>query len=90
MMRKTVEKLTTKTTKVFMRLREYNLKCNPRKCKWFITKIKILGYKVTGYGVKPESKKVLTKEFAISSNKKIITVTINPNKLFFKIYRRPF
>ena len=55
---KTIQKLIKITQRVFMRLREYNLKCNPKKCKWFITTIKFLGHEVTGYGVRPDAEKV--------------------------------
>lgn len=66
-MEKTIEELIKNTAKVFERLREYTLKCNPMKCKWFITTIKFLGHEVTGYGVRPdpeESESV--KKYAIS------------------------
>ena len=57
-MGKTIQELINNNQRIFMRLREYNLKCNPKKCRWFITTIKFLGHEVTGYGVRPDAEKV--------------------------------
>jgi len=54
-MRTTFEELKLNTDKVFLQLREFNLKCNPVKCKWFVTTIKFLDLEVTSQGVKPNA-----------------------------------
>ena len=44
--------------KMFFKLREFNLKCNPKKCKWFVTHLKFLGHEVSGFGVWLDEDKV--------------------------------
>ena len=57
--------LIDNSVKIFLKLREYNLKCNPKKCKWFVTHLKFLGHEVSGFGVWPDQEKVkVLKELA--------------------------
>ena len=50
--------LIDNSIKIFFKLREFNLKCNPKKCKWFVTHLKFLGHEVSGFGVWPDEDKV--------------------------------
>jgi len=43
---------------VLKRLKEFNLKINPDKCKWFATEIKVLGHIVDRFGIKMDPDKV--------------------------------
>lgn len=52
------EELIDNSVKIFMKLREFNLIWNPRKCKWFVTHQKFLGREVSGFGVWPDQAKV--------------------------------
>lgn len=44
-------------TKVFDRLRQYNLKLNIQKCKFFRTEVTYLGHNITDQGILPDSSK---------------------------------
>lgn len=44
-------------TKVFERLRHYNLKLNPEKCKFFKTEVTYLGDNITDQGILPDDSK---------------------------------
>lgn len=44
-------------TEVFKRLRHYNLKLNPSKCKFFQTEVVYLGHKITDKGILPDDSK---------------------------------
>lgn len=44
-------------TKVFQRLRKYNLKLNPKKCNWLQTEVTYLGHLITNEGIKPDPRK---------------------------------
>lgn len=44
-------------TTVFERLRHYNLKLNPAKCKFFLNEVTFLGHKVTDRGILPDDSK---------------------------------
>lgn len=52
-MRHHIKNLTT----VFERLRHYNLKLNPSKCKFFKSEVTYLGHKVTDKGILPDDSK---------------------------------
>lgn len=45
---------------IFMRLRHYNLKLNPQKCKFFRTEVAFLGHKITNDGILPDDSKFET------------------------------
>lgn len=44
-------------TKIFERLRKYNLKLNPSKCNFFQTEVTYLGHKITDKGILPDDTK---------------------------------
>ena len=46
--------------RVFERLRYYNLKLNPQKCKFFSTEVTYLGHKITNEGILPDDSKFQT------------------------------
>lgn len=55
--------------KVFERLRHYNLKLNPTKCKFFCTEVIYLGHKITDKGILPDSSKFqVIKDYPIPTN----------------------
>ena len=43
---------------VFERFRQYNIKVNPKKCKWFQKSIKILGHIVSENGIQMDPEKI--------------------------------
>ena len=45
---------------IFQRLRHYNLKLNPQKCKFFRTEVTYLGHKITNNGIWPDDSKFQT------------------------------
>lgn len=45
---------------IFKRLRHYNLKLNPQKCKFFRTEVTYLGHKITNTGILPDDSKFQT------------------------------
>lgn len=45
---------------IFQRLRNYNLKLNPQKCKFFRTEVTYLGHKITSNGILPDDSKFQT------------------------------
>lgn len=45
---------------IFKRLRHYNLKLNPQKCKFFRTEVTYLGHKITNNGILPDDSKFQT------------------------------
>lgn len=47
-------------TKVFDRIRKYNLKLNLKKCKFFNTEVTYLGHRITDKGILPDSSKYST------------------------------
>lgn len=55
---KTIEQHITRLEKVFQRLQEYNLKLNPKKCKFFKTKVTYLGHVVSSEGIQTDPSKV--------------------------------
>lgn len=44
-------------SKIFERLRQYNLKLNPEKCNFFQTEVTYLGHKITDKGILPDDSK---------------------------------
>lgn len=55
---------------VFERLRQYNLKINPEKCKFFQTEVIFLGHKCTSAGILPDDSKLkAVKNFPTPKNK---------------------
>lgn len=60
--------LIDNSVKMFFKLREFNLKCNPKKCKWFVTQSKFLGHKVSGFGVWPDQDKIKIKRIITTKN----------------------
>ena len=44
---------------VFERFRQYNIKVNPKKCKWFQKSIKILGHIVSENGIQMDPEKII-------------------------------
>lgn len=59
----------TNLQKVFERLRFYNLKLNPTKCKFFRTEVLYLGHRITDKGILPDSNKFKAiKDFPVPSN----------------------
>lgn len=62
----------TNLTKVFERLRQYNLKLNPSKCKFFQSEVTYLGHKITDQGIYPDDSKFsAVKNFPIPTNAEI-------------------
>ena len=56
-------------TQVFNRLRYYNLKLNPEKCKFFKSDVTYLGHKITDQGIYPDETKFETiRKFPIPTN----------------------
>lgn len=54
---------------VFDRLRHYNLKLNPEKCRFFKSEVTYLGHKITDQGILPDESKYETiKKFPIPNN----------------------
>lgn len=54
---------------VFNRLRHYNLKLNPSKCKFFQTEVTYLGHKITDKGIYPDDSKYSTvKNYPVPTN----------------------
>lgn len=44
-------------SRVFERLRHYNLNLNPMKCNFFRTEVTYLGHKITNHGILPDDSK---------------------------------
>ena len=42
---------------VFHRLRQFKLKCHPRKCLFFADEMDFLGHKISGKGIAPQDEK---------------------------------
>ena len=58
---------------VFLRFRKYNLKMNPRKCKFGASEIEYLGVHIDGNGVRPgEDKALAIKQFPVPDSPKKI------------------
>ena len=56
-------------TKIFDRMRKYNLKLNLEKCKFFNTEVNYLGHKITDKGILPDISKYETiKNYPIPKN----------------------
>lgn len=56
-------------SRVFERLRHYNLKLNPTKCNFFCTEVTYLGHKITDHGILPDDSKFkVIKDFPRPTN----------------------
>jgi hypothetical protein len=65
----TLQEHNEKLREIFERLRQFNLKIVPDKCKFLRTELSQLGHVVTSEGVKPDPEKVKAiKEFPIPKN----------------------
>ena len=68
---KSFEEMISNLREVFLRLREANLKINPKKCTFLSKEVKYLGHVISADGVATDSEKISSiKEWPVPSNKK--------------------